>query len=288
MIEHIKNVLLLLYGRAIGYKIILDIVEDNALYTKFAGLKNRLKITSSLWLLKLSPRIAHHIITISQYLNKMMLEVCKEKIPVSLIPITVNLNRFSVSEFTTPEVFKIFYGGSFGAKDGMKYLIKAFGKLNEKYDNISLVMTGRASEDDLNKFQEYLGESTAKKKIDHKGFLNDDMYYKILNECHIFCMTRVNSKFANAGFPFKLGEFLATGKAVIATDVGDVTHYLENQKNAIVISPESVSELTAALTYLLENPTEIERIGKKGREVAQKNFDTHYWSEKLQDIFSQI
>ena len=66
----------------------------------------------------------------------------------------------------------------------MKYLIKAFGKLNEKYDNISLVMTGRASEDDLNKFQEYLGESTAKKKIDHKGFLNDDMYYKILNLSH--------------------------------------------------------------------------------------------------------
>ncbi len=284
----IKNIFLLLYARAIGYKIILDIVEDNNYFTSFPNLKNRLKIATSLRLLNITPKIAHHVITISHHLQNLMMGVCKEKVPVSLIPITVDLTRFRKTEFQIPQAFKVFYGGSFGVKDGMEYLIKAFGQVAQTYGNIELVMTGRASEEDFKTMQAYLGDSNARDKISHKGFLDDDAYYQTLNECHIFCMTRINSEFANAGFPFKLGEFLSTGKAVIATNVGDVPNYLENYKNALLIRPESVSELVDALVYLMENPNKITAIGQGGRAVAEQNFDTNKWSETLMSIFKRM
>jgi len=284
----IKNILLLLYARLVGYKIVFDIVEDNKYYTTFVNLKSKLKIATSIKFLKLTPRIGHHVITISHHLLTMMTKVCSDKISVSLIPITVNLDRFPIESMKTPTTFKIFYGGSFGLKDGIEYLIKAFGKLSEKNKNVELVMTGRASEEDFQTLKGYLGESDASEIINHLGFLDDDLYYETLNTCHIFCMTRTNSKFANAGFPFKLGEFLATGKAVIATKVGDIPNYLKHGKNALLITPESVSELEKALQYLLNNPEKITAIGKEGRLVAEKNFDTYSWSSRLKDIFESI
>lgn len=284
----IKNIFLLLYAKSIGYKIVLDIVENNNYYTTFTNLKSRLKIATSLRFLKLTPRIADYVITISGHLKTLMTDVCKNKIPITLIPITVNLSRFVQLEFEAPEKFKIFYGGSFGSKDGLEYLIKAFEKICENYDNVELVMTGRASKQDFNNLKSYLSKSNTAKKIKHLGFLDNDLYYKTLNSCQIFCMTRTNSKFANAGFPFKLGEILATGKAVIATKVGDVPNYLENGLNALLVEPESTVELTEAISYFLNNPSEIYTYGKQARIVAEKNFDTNFWSEKLFQIFKEI
>lgn len=284
----IKNIILLLYAKLIGYKIILDIVENNNYYTTFSSFKNRIKIRTSLWFLKLTPLIADQVISISQHLKTFMMKVCKENIPVTLIPITVNFKQFEHQKFKIPQTFKIFYGGSFGVKDGLEYIIKSFGQLSQNHPNIQLVMTGRASKEDEKLLQSYLSKSNAIDKIVHLGFLNDNEYYKTLNECHIFCMTRINSKFANAGFPFKLGEFLSTGKAVVATNVGDVSHYLNHKDNALVIQPESVSELVQALNYLLENPLEIERIGKNGRIVAETHFDSKRWSETLKTIFEKV
>jgi glycosyltransferase involved in cell wall biosynthesis len=116
------------------------------------------------------------------------------------------------------------------------------------------------------------------------GFLSTEDYYATLNSCDIFCMTRVNSQFANAGFPFKLGEFLASGKGVIATKVGDVSNYLDD-KNALLISPNSVSELTEALTVFIKDPAKISVLGAEARKTAETHFDSEKVSMKLLSIF---
>jgi len=284
----IKNIVPLLYARIIGYKIILDIVEDNALYTYFPSLKNKLKIASSKFLLKRTSNFAHAVLTISYHLKDLMVKQCKGKIPVELIPITVNLDHFQNTSYKPSEKIKIFYGGSFGAKDGLVYLIKAFDHIASQSPTIELILTGRASKEDYKKLMQYIGNSAAKDRIVLKGFLEDKAYYATLNECDIFCMTRTNSKFANAGFPFKLGEFLASGKAVIATNIGDIPRYLKDKKSALIVRPDSVDDIAVAISYLIKEPSRIEKIGKEGKKVAEQHFDTRIWSEKLFKIFEEV
>ncbi|MGB4844908.1 MAG: glycosyltransferase family 4 protein, partial [Ferruginibacter sp.] len=120
------------------------------------------------------------------------------------------------------------------------------------------------------------------------GYLSTDDYYTLLNQCDIFCMTRVNSKFANAGFPFKLGEFLASGKAIIATRVGDVPDYLFNDKNALVITPDSVEAIVNALEVLIENPDKRKALGIEARKTAEQHFDSENISMKLLSIFNSL
>jgi glycosyltransferase involved in cell wall biosynthesis len=101
-------------------------------------------------------------------------------------------------------------------------------------------------------------------------------------------MTRINSDAANAGFPFKLGEFLATGKAVIASDVGDVSSYLKNNIDSILIKPNNVDELVVALSYILDNPEKISSLGNEARNTAETYFDSEKVSTKVLELFKRI
>ena len=76
-------------------------------------------------------------------------------------------------------------------------------------------MTGKGAERHLNKLHKLIEGNLSKDKIIFKGFLPVKEYFNTINECDILCVTRSGSKLANNGFPFKLGEFLATGKAVL-------------------------------------------------------------------------
>lgn len=272
----------------IGYKIVFDIIEDNR-FEAHVGFVNKVRIKTSLVLFKLSRHFTKAYIAISDHLYKRAEENAKGKIPVHLIPITVNLNYFKINGHqVNKNDLKIFYGGSFAPKDGLSYLLDAFEEVSKKDNNIKLVLTGLGNPADVDKIKEKISGSAAKERILFKGFLATDEYYAVLNSCDIFCMTRVNSKFANAGFPFKLGEFLASGKGVIATRVGDVPKYLHNGENSLLINPDSVSEIVQALSTFINNPEKINTLGAAARRTAETNFDSDKISMELLSIFNSI
>lgn len=284
----LKNIVFLMYGRMIGYRIVFDIIEDNR-FEAHVGFINKIRIKTSLVLFKLSRYFTKAYVAISDHLYKRAEENAKGKIPVHLIPITVNLNYFKISGHPiNKSELKIFYGGSFAPKDGLSYLLDAFEEVSKKDSTVKLVLTGLGNPADVDKIKEKIAASAAKERILFKGFLATDEYYAVLNSCDIFCMTRVNSKFANAGFPFKLGEFLASGKGVIATRVGDVPKYLHNGENSLLINPDSVSEIVQALSTFINNPEKINTLGSAARKTAETNFDSDKISMELLSIFNSI
>lgn len=97
-------------------------------------------------------------------------------------------------------------------------------------------------------------------------------------------MTRVDHAFAHAGFPFKLGEFLASGNPVIASRVSDVEKYLEHRHNAMLIQAGSSNEIFDAVEFLINNPEAAASIGTQGRKVAKKFFDYKKQGKALLDI----
>ena len=285
---NIQNILFLIYGRLIGYKIICDITEDIRHEFKESFI-NRIKAKSSLLLLRYLKYFADSLIGISEHLVKRLLILSENKIPVFLIPISVNLDYFNNNSFTQDyEDLKIFYGGSFNEKDGLEYLIGAFDEVTKKHMNVKLVITGIGIKSDMERVNNLINKSINRDKILYKGFLSTNNYYTLLNECDIFCMTRINSNHANTGFPFKLGEFLASGKAVIATNVGDVPKYLTNDLNALLIEPNSVQQLADALSSLIENPDKIRAIGIEGRKTAECFFDSEKVSMKFYSILQSV
>jgi glycosyltransferase involved in cell wall biosynthesis len=280
---------IVLFAKLIGYKVVFDIVENyNLLDKKNLSLPKKTKIYLFNLLENNIASYSNGIIAISEYLMNELANRTKNKKPIHFVPITVNFDNFNIEIKTQNEITTIFYGGSFGEKDGLIYLLQAFEKTHITYPNTQLVLTGKPPKAGMNSILQFIDNSPSKNAIIFKGYLDDDKYYKTLCESDILCMNRVNSAYANAGFPFKLGEMLATEKPVIATKVGNISDLLINQENAILIEPNSIDELSDAIKYLISNPEKAKNIGIKGKHIAKENFDSDIISIKLAKFLMEL
>jgi glycosyltransferase involved in cell wall biosynthesis len=137
-------------------------------------------------------------------------------------------------------------------------------------------------------FHDRIQTSPFKERIEYKGFLDHASYHREVNAADILCMPRIDTGYAHAGFPFKLGEFLATGKPVIASAVSDVPAFLEDRKDAILVPPGASEAIVEAVDFLIDHPEKAFEMGACGKEKARHLFDYRKQGEALLTFFSDI
>lgn len=278
----LKTILPILYAKFMGYKVILDIVEDNSVALSFDGIMNRIRIKSGQYLLRMAPYFADLVIVISSHLKNKLSTIYSDLSRVVYIPVTVDLTKIKYIPTYRTHAEKVFYGGSFGKKDGLDVLIHAFSRLSKEFPYAELILTGKGeNKKDFNEIIELIEASKASSRIKYLGFLTTAEYHRVLSECDVFCVTRNNSQAANTGFPSKLSEFLASGKAVIASSVGDVGTILRHEENALLVPPEDEDAMYSSLRQIFLDNSLIEKLGTGGRKTAEENFDNRKFSNLL-------
>jgi glycosyltransferase involved in cell wall biosynthesis len=285
----LESVVPLRYARRLGYKIVFDVIEDYGL-TKEVARSFYHYVRGSL-ASRLSSRIkdlSAGIIAISSYLEGKCRTFTQGKVPVHYMPISVDMESFPEKPNRMNPTVSLFYAGNFSKKDGLPVLLDAFDRLAERYKNIHLVLTGRGDREAMKEFFALMDISPHKDRIDFKGYMEEKDYYLLLNNADIPCMTRVDLAFAHAGFPFKLGEFLAPGKPVIASRVSDVDRFLVNRHNAMLVQAGSSTEVCEAAKFLIDNPESAVAIGVRGREVAKSFFDYKQQGKALLTFLENI
>jgi glycosyltransferase involved in cell wall biosynthesis len=189
--------------------------------------------------------------------------------PLCLLPnSTPILRHIRKVNFSSP--VKILYVGTFAPKDGVYYLIKAFEKLITSHPHVRLHLIGKGNEKDMKDVLSLIQDND---KIDYLGRVSDEDLETLLLNADILTMTRVNSVFANYGFPFKLSEYLSTGNPVLATDVSDIKLYLKDKVNACIAEPENIDSIYDSLIFLIDNENLALEIGEKGIAVVHDHFD---------------
>lgn len=277
----LEKIFIIIFSKIFNYKIIFDVIEDNFTIKDYKSLKSRIKNYSSLFFIKKISFFADGAIAISSHIKKQLVYFSKKQIPIELIPISVDFSNFPFINYTDDDDIKLFYGGSFGEQDDIQLLLDAFETVSQSFKNVNIVLTGKGAERHMNKLYSLIENNSSKDKIIFKGFLNLKDYYNTLNDCDIMCIIRNSSAFANSGFPFKLGEYLASGKAVIASDVSDIKYYLKDRINAILIKPNSKDDLVKAIETLIINKDLRIKIGAEGRRTARKYFDNNIVTESF-------
>lgn len=254
-----------------GYKVIVDVVEDYNTFEKPEGWRGRMRVWYSGLVFKKLRYLTDGAIGISHYLMRCLDRYAGGK-PVVHLPITFDPESVIAGNGSIDERrLNVFYGGTFGDKDGIEYLVEGFKLALEKHPHAELHMTGQGSPSSMEKFRKIREGSGIAEKIHYHGFLPYEDYCALLSNADVMCVTRVNSAFANAGFPYKLGEFLASGKPVIVSKLPEVLHYLDEGSSCLV-APESPREISQAITTL--SSQEIRHaMGLKGRKIAYAHFD---------------
>ncbi len=81
-------------------------------------------------------------------------------------------------------------------------------------------------------------------------------------------------------------EAMASGNAVIATNVGGLPNLVIDHYNGLLIKPDS-EELLAALKELIEQPELRRKLSKNGRAIAE-SFSLEQWRKRWQTLLSDV
>jgi len=285
---NLESFVFVLWARLTGYTVVVDIVEDAYYIPADAPLRSRLKAWSVDWATAHMHWFADGVTVISSYLDQKLAAILRGRRPVQVVPISVDLARVAESRGGFHRPVRMLYAGNFGDKDAVESLITAFEQLAPAFPDLEFLLTGRAPAARLDTFLARIARSPVAARIRYLGYLPDDEYFRLISDCDIPCVVRAPIAFADRGFPFKLGEYLATGRPVVASRVSDVELYLADRSNAMLVDPGSVPGIVAAVEYLLADEPRALAIGRAGRAVAVANFAAGNNGRRLLELLDRI
>ena len=231
------------------------------------------------------------VLVMSENLESILRSRGRKKLRIIRVPMTVETTRFLEKTGPSPDHSRyIAYCGHVGGnKDGVSNLIESFALLAGKIDDIKLYIIGDApGTNDLEKLKELAAVLGISHRVVFTGRVLFSEIPRYLCNASMLALARPSSIQATAGFPSKLGEYLATGNPVVVTRVGDIPLFLEDGVNAFIVAPDDNEEFSGKMGYVLMHPDVARLVGERGRKVALEKFDYKHQGKRILDFFEDI
>lgn len=154
------------------------------------------------------------------------------------------------------------YAGNFRPYQGLTVLVAAMDRLDGRFQ-LMLVGDPTGAEQLLESARGRLGERLS---------VLDPVPYEeipgLLARADVLTVPRPDCRSARFGFPSKLPEYLALGRAVVVTDVGDQPRVVRDGENGLVVPAGNAAALAAALESL-GDPERRRRLAAAARREAE-------------------
>ncbi len=181
------------------------------------------------------------------------------------------------------------YLGGYWNVDGVGVLLKAASKLATAGEQFQLVISGAALEgrdcDDVPRLTEELGLSD---RTVLTGWLPTDEVIAAMSAADVLVVPKLDHIANVAGVPTKLAEYLAVGRAVVVSRVGDIPLYLSDNEDALLCDPGDARSLTTALQRVLRDPELREHLARNARQTAIKHFDYRTAARQIEAAMLQV
>jgi glycosyltransferase involved in cell wall biosynthesis len=232
---------------------------------------------------------ANFIIVVSKPLKDELIErgIPSQKILVA--PNGVDLNMYSPSisggqlrsDLHIADKIVVGFIGTFGPWHGAQNLVAAFADILLRFPDLSnrihLLMIGEGV---LKESCEYISsDRLIQEHVTFTGLIGQEIAPQYLAACDILVCPHVPNPDGTPffGSPTKLFEYLSMGKAIIASDLDQLSDLLVHEKTAILVEPGSTHSLANAIRRLVLDSDLRESLGKNSRDFAENNcsWDIH-------------
>ena len=232
------------------------------------------------------------IIAISDTLYTLAQKHCSPQCKIIKIPILVDFKHCYLedrsSESTVPYIFHA--GTLYEQKDGVLGMFEAFGKAcNNLSEQIHFISTGNPKQSPQHhEILSIINQYNICDKLTFTGYLYREQISDYLSKASLVVINKHPNPQNLYGFSTKLGEYLAAGKPVIITNVGEAMNWLKDGESAYIIEPNDTDSLARAIVDAFNNPEKRKMIGINGQKICKECFDYRNYGKKLQHFFNTL
>ena len=173
--------------------------------------------------------------------------------------------------------------GTFGPWHGVLTLAEAITRMpDDRPVRFLLVGAGRFRDE----VERTIRTAGRKDRVIFTGHLEHERVPALLDACDILLSPHVpledGSEFF--GSPTKLFEYMAMGKAIVASRLGQIGDVLEDEESGLLIEPGNAGQLAEAILRLSGSRDLRERLGNAARRAA---VERHTWKQNAQRVIDQ-
>jgi glycosyltransferase involved in cell wall biosynthesis len=228
------------------------------------------------------------IVTISNYsLEKIQKHYAIEASKVRIVPNGVDTEKFKPTEtqaarrqFGLGNEPCVLFVGNLIPRKGLSFLLEAAKKIVKENSDTKFLIVGEGPLKTALTMSLESADLSGNFKL--LGNLKEDALPDIYNCADVFVLPSIQE-----GQGIVLLEAQASGKPVVAFDVGGVDEAVRNGETGLLVKRGSSEELAEALLSLLADKTWRQKMGANGRGFVSENFTWDISAQKMLKVYHE-
>ncbi|MBT3721345.1 glycosyltransferase family 4 protein [archaeon] len=237
---------------------------------------------------KTMPKLVDSMSVASYKLKELAMELKFPEKKIAMAHVGVNLNRFNPKK-SGKEIRKkyklrkkvVLYLGQLNGAQYAQLVIKSYKQILIKRKDVSLLIVGGGS--NLQDLKDFTKSQELEKDVVFTGFVHDDEVPKCIAAADVAVASFEKNKITECKSPLKIVEYLGSGKAIVASDVGEVKRMVGD--SGFVVEPGNVEEITKKVMHLLDDEILRKQFEKNARIHAIKKFNWDITAKNILDVY---
>lgn len=233
------------------------------------------------------PRLADHVITVSEELKQFLLQLGIPDGNITCIPTGVNPEEFDnkTPPGGTSETLRIssrivvIYTGTLQEYQGIDLLLQSMKVVIAQRPDVCLLVIGDSNTEKYRQRTQSLGIAENVLFLGEKPFADIP---GLLSLAQIAALPRVECP----GIPQKLTNYMAAGKAIVAFEGS--AKLIEDRVTGLVVPNRDVLGMAQAILELAGDANLRQQLGRKARERIFGNFDWSTLCRRIQGVYASV
>jgi len=167
--------------------------------------------------------------------------------------------------------------GSFSTWHGIHNLAKLMSELHERVPHVKFLLVGTGGRRKV-WLEQFVRQHGLESAVVFAGYVD----YQEMPE-HLAAMDVVVAPYPNLPFfyysPVKIFEYMAAGKPVVTTAIGQIAEIVNDGVNGCLCPPDDLRCMVEKIVGLVKEPRKRQRLGKAARATVAAR---HTWAHKAQ------
>jgi len=229
---------------------------------------------------RLNLRRASRIAVVSRNAGAQLLQLGADPARTHVVPNGVDIERFHDVDprpLGLPDgAFVVMFCGLFYPWHGVRHLAAAFPRVLDHVPHARLVLVGDGEEVDL--VRSVLEDAGITDHVVITGLVPRNEVPGYLAAADVLVSPHVRND-GFIGSPIKLWEYMAAGRAIVATRVAQLAEVLEDGHTALLVEPDDPDQLSAAIARLANDASLRRSLGANATQEVRLR---HSWDARLQ------